>query len=89
MDLGSILDFLPPLKRKVSPSLGMVIGLLFGFIGLPIYFRSWIDFFLPVLLEVFIAGLAGVLTGPGLIPICLAFQVLYGYLRAANSNKRQ
>ncbi len=81
--------YLPVLDRKVSPMGAFFVGLLFGFIGLPIYFRSWHDFWflLSWVAPLFVLALP---TGsaPFVLVLC-CLQGLYGYARAANSNQRR
>lgn len=89
MNLLELLDRLPPLKIRVSPNRALVIGLLTGCIGLPIYFRSQTDFFILILVQILIVALAGTFTLPGAIAICISYQGLYGYLRAVISNRRR
>ncbi len=82
--IEKLMDALPSLKSEKKPTLSLVIGLLFGGIGLGIYFRSFVDFIL--LLGILIAltysvGDAGVVAGA-------IVAGLYGYFRAVNSNKK-
>jgi hypothetical protein len=71
-----------PLAEKKSPVAAFVLGVLFGAIGVGIYFRSWKDFFVCILLFI---GLAIVIPGIGTIPGWL-FAAGYGAYRAHTSN---
>ena len=79
-----LFDSLPTLNGKKNPSLALVIGFLFGGIGLGIYLGSWTDFFLPVILFVilsFFIPIVGIIAGAGLAG-------MYGFFRVINSNSR-
>jgi hypothetical protein len=83
--IKKLLEMLDPVSRDTHPNLACVIGFLFGGLGLAIYFRTAVDFLIPVAITV--AGLAaysalgafGILTGA-------VVAALYGYLRASTSN---
>ena len=99
MDPVGIFDFLPKLKKEVSPPISALIGFFTGPIGLSVYFKSGIDFFFILIMQIFL------LTSYGLLPnitegedknlstkttwvVLATFQSAYGYLRARNSNER-
>jgi hypothetical protein len=42
-------SWLPPPRKQRSPAAAAVVGFLFGGIGLGLYFRSVLDFVIPVL----------------------------------------
>lgn len=42
-------SWMPPPRRKRSPAAAAIVGFLFGGIGLGLYFRSVLDFIIPVL----------------------------------------
>lgn len=82
---------LPTLRKPKRPGVAAAIGFLFGGVGLGLYFRSFIDFLLP-LAAVFAVlltsaaiesklGSAGWLAGAVLVGV-------YGFFRAQDSNAR-
>lgn len=82
--IQKLIDMLPPLKSEKRPTLALTIGLLFGGIGLGIYFLSFVDFIL--LLGILIAlkfffGDIGMVAGA-------IVAGLYGYFRVIDSNKK-
>ena len=79
-----IFEKLPTLKARKSPNLSAVLGLLFGGIGLGIYFRSFIDFLLPIVISIIFVA---VFTDVGLVGGAL-FAAVYGYFRALISNEK-
>lgn len=87
--IESGLRALPVLKKTKNPTAALVIGFLFGGIGLAIYFRKVIDFFIPVfaviVLEVFHAQLRG--QGELYVLAGAVVAAAYGYLRATSSNQ--
>ena len=74
---------LAPLAEKKSPLVAAVLGVFFGAIGIGIYFRSWKDFFICVLLFI---GLTIIIPGLGAFPGWL-FAAAYGAYRAHTSNE--
>lgn len=74
---------LSPLKNKKNPVIAAVLGVLFGAIGIGIYFRSWKDFF--ICMGLFI-GLIILIPGLGALPGWL-FSAIYGAYRAHTSNE--
>jgi hypothetical protein len=81
-----LLSKLPPLGRETNPNLACALGFLFGGVGLGIYFRSFVDFVIPI--AIVITGLVaysalgafGVLGGA-------VIAALYGYYRSRTSNQ--
>jgi hypothetical protein len=81
---------LPVLEKDRRPNVAAAIGFFFGGIGLGIYFRSFIDFVLPIAISILLvvaskqlgAGLASVGWIGGAI-----IASLYGYYRAQYSNE--
>ena len=45
-------SWLPPLRKERSPAKAAIIGLLFGGLGLGLYFKSVVDFLIPVLFTI-------------------------------------
>jgi hypothetical protein len=86
---------LPPLVKHTRPGLAAIIGVLFGGVGLAIYFRS-----LPDLLPLEVVG-ALVIVGSAIagVPLLDVLSVVampaaifggsYGYWRADSSNRRR
>ena len=87
--LERMLCSLPVLKETKSPVAAMIIGFLFGGLGLAIYFRKIVDFFIPVLVAAVLSVPLSLLYGQGMIIILCASAAVaaYGYLRASSSNK--
>jgi hypothetical protein len=77
-------DKLPPLDKKKNPAIAFVLGCLFGGIGIGLYFWSFLDFLVPVVVLV-VATIAGF--GIGAIPGWL-FAGFWGMMRAIDSNHR-
>jgi hypothetical protein len=79
-----LLNNMEPLSTCKSPTIALLVGFLFGAIGIGIYFLSIADFFICMfvflILLVIIPGVGGI---PG-----WWFAAIYGYLRAINSNNR-
>jgi hypothetical protein len=84
-----ILDQLPVLKKRKEPTVALVIGLLFGGLGLGIYFRSIVDFVAPIatFFALTFVSYGAQIQNLGLIGGALVAAV-YGYFRAQNSNER-
>jgi len=77
-------DKMPTLKAKKNPVVALVVGCLFGAIGVGIYFESFLDFLVPLVVFI-VATLAGL--GLGAVPGWL-FAGFWGMARALDSNKR-
>ena len=76
-----------PLKQKKDPVVAAVLGFALGGLGLGLYFRSWTDFFMPILIWITIMVL-GVPTGEVLLLTAPFFCAAYGYRRAKASNAK-
>jgi hypothetical protein len=74
----------PVIGRHTDPGLAAVIGLLFGGIGLGIYFRSVLDFMVPVGIVIVLALVLG---DVGFIGGALVAG-FWGYFRSDESNAR-
>ncbi|MDM3858530.1 MAG: hypothetical protein PT118_01520 [Aphanizomenon gracile PMC644.10] len=82
--IQKLMNSLPPLHAKKEPTVALIVGILFGGIGLGIYFRSFVDFVLLFGIAIAITFAFG---DPGIVAgVILAG--LYGYFRAVESNKR-
>ncbi|HEX3019703.1 MAG TPA: hypothetical protein VHP36_05355 [Chitinispirillaceae bacterium] len=82
--INEMFEKLPVLNDRKDPTLSAILGLLFGGIGLGIYFRSFIDFLLPILITmVFVAIFEDVGFLGGVL-----FASIYGYFRALTSNQK-
>jgi hypothetical protein len=79
-----IFDRLPPLKRKCNPTWALVWGFLLGGIGLGIYFRSFLDFLLLVMVALVLFSTVG--SGGWIVGA--AFASLWGCMRAISSNSK-
>jgi hypothetical protein len=85
-------SWLPPLRKERSPAKAAVIGFLFGGLGLGLYFKSVIDFLIPVLLCIATAAVAAAAAhqaggGVGYLAGCM-IAARWGYHRARQSNTR-
>lgn len=74
----------PPVARPTNPNLAAVIGLIFGGIGLGIYFRSVLDFLVPVAIALILAVVIGDVGFWGGVVLA----AIYGYMRSLESNER-
>jgi hypothetical protein len=79
------IEHIPTLSRDRSPTVALIVGFLFGAIGLGIYFRSFLDFVVSLAVCVLAASQIG---ASGLLVSGLIIGV-WGYLRAHNSNGRR
>jgi len=82
--------WLPPLRKERSPAKAATIGLLFGGLGLGLYFKSVIDFLIPTLL--YVASMVVWTASPkgSVVGFLGAATVAarWGYKRARQSNER-
>lgn len=74
----------PPVARPTNPNLAAVLGLLFGGIGLGIYFRSVLDALVPIAIALILAFVIGDVGFWGGVVLA----GLYGYMRSLESNER-
>jgi hypothetical protein len=82
------LDVLPVLKDNKDPGKAAVIGFVTGGIGLSIYFRSFIDALVPIV--VYVAVVIGFEQAAAFGPLLGAIvSGVYGYARVQNSNARR
>jgi hypothetical protein len=81
---------LPALGKDRSPNVAAAIGFCFGGLGLGLYFRSFIDFVLPVAITIGLVVMTGALGAAAASLGWLAGAItasLYGYYRAQQSNE--
>lgn len=76
------LKALPKHNTPKSPTVAMMIGFLFGPIGLGIYFKTFWDFLIPLFLLIV---LGTIIPGLGLIPGWI-FSAVFGYFRAESNH---
>ncbi len=86
-----LFEHMPPLNGAKNPQLAAVLGFFFGGIGLGIYFMSFVDFLIPILISIL---LFAVLQGLASMDTTIAWLVgaiiagLWGFFRVVNSNNR-
>ena len=85
--IARLLDIMPPLKNPKNPGKASVIGFLTGGIGLGVYFRSFLDVVVPVVLYLVLTVTSAQVLSLGWIAGA-AVAGYYGYVRAAHSNAR-
>ena len=84
-----VMEKLPPLSTKKSPNLACFLGLVAGGIALGIYFRSFVDFIIPVGIALAITLVVGSAAAAEVGWVGGAvLAAVYGYFRAQNSNER-
>lgn len=74
------MENMPKLKTHKDPTVAAVVGLLFGPFGIGLYFRSWADF-VVLLLLIIILGI--MIPGVGAIGAWI-FAAIWGYARASH-----
>jgi hypothetical protein len=85
--------WLPPPRKQRSPAAAAIVGFLFGGIGLGLYFRSVVDFVIPVLFSLasvavsLAVGDATISGKPGFLVGAL-IAARWGYCRAHHKNAR-
>jgi hypothetical protein len=84
-------SLLPPVKKERSPVKAAIIGVLFGGLGLGLYFKSVIDFLIPMLLYIASMAVLTVNTTGSAVGVLGAATVAgrWGYYRARQSNARR
>lgn len=85
--IARLLEMLPPLKARKDPGVASAIGFLTGGIGLGVYFRSFIDVLVPVVLYIVLTITSAQVLGLGWIAGAIVAGY-YGYVRAFSSNAR-
>ena len=85
--LDRVLQTLPPLKAPKDPAVASIVGFLTGGIGLGIYFRSFIDMLVPVVLYILLSTTAERVMDFGWV-VGAIVAAYHGYERAVHSNTR-
>lgn len=75
---------LPAIGRNTNPSLAAILGLVLGGVALGIYFRSFIDFVVPVGIAILLAVIIGDVGWIGGAVIAS----VWGFFRSQESNER-
>jgi hypothetical protein len=84
-----VMEKLPPLNARKSPNLACLLGLVAGGIALGIYFRSFVDFIIPIGIALAITVVVGSAAAAEVGWVGGAvLAAVYGYFRAQNSNER-
>ena len=79
----TIFDKLPPVRKR-DPNVAVIVGLLFGGVGLAVYLKSIVDLVIPIVIAgAFVAALGD----PGWF-VGAALSAAYGYFRVLSSNTR-
>jgi len=90
-EIFKMLDRLAVLHAMKSAGLAAVLGFAFGGVGLGIYFRSFVDFLIPIALvitaTVLSTGFAQLDPQIGVLAGAIVAS-LFGYFRVENSNLR-
>ena len=82
--MKALLEDLPPIKEEKNPLIAGILGLLFGGVGLGLYFQSWKDFLYPILIMIILSILI-----PGLGTIAaVILTTLWGLFRACDSGSK-
>ncbi len=84
--LKSATEGMEPFNEYKSPALAAILGLLFGAIGIGLYF-GWKDGFRACIIWVFCLIVAVPTGGAGLV-MGPMFSAAYGYRRAQSSNRQ-
>jgi hypothetical protein len=79
-----LVDRLPPLRLARNPGVALLVGLLFGGIGLAIYLRSLLDGLVPLVLVILLSAKLG---GSG-VAFGAAIAGAWGAIRVSSSNKQ-
>src|SRR6266404_2043672 len=83
----SVAEKLEPLTTKKDPVVAAIAGFALGGVGLGLYLRSWVDFFVPFIMLVVI-GVIAVPTGGVLAFFTPVFWAVWGYRRVMASNAK-
>jgi hypothetical protein len=82
-----VADKLEPLPTKKDPVVAAIAAFALGGVGLGMYLRSWVDFFVPFLMLLLI-GVIAIPTGEVLTYFTPVFWAVYGYRRVKASNAK-
>jgi hypothetical protein len=80
-----------PLSKPKNEQLAAVIGFFFGGIGLGLYFQSFIDFIIPVLISIILLVVLPAMVSLDyylFVFLNSSIPALWGYFRVVNSNSR-
>jgi len=83
----SVAEKLEPLKTKKDPVVAAIAGFALGGLGLGVYFKSWVDFFVPFIM-LLVIGVIAIPTGEVFAIFTPVFWAIYGYRRAKSSNAK-
>jgi hypothetical protein len=76
-------SWLPPPRKQRSPAVAVIVGFLFGGIGLALYFRTVVDFVIPVLFSLASVAVGAAINSRELGVVAGAFiAARWGYYRA-------
>lgn len=79
-----VIKDMKPLPELKNPYIAAIVGFFFGFAGVAIYFKSWKDFWICLLMLIVLSIL---IPGLGEIPGWL-FSPAYAFYRAKKSNEQ-
>jgi hypothetical protein len=82
--LLDLFNRLPAFKSHKDPALALILGLVFGGIGLGIYLRSWLDAIFPLIVVILLSvkfPSGGILYGAAIAGV-------WGCLRVVSSNRQ-
>ena len=82
-----LIGSMKPLQSEKDPAVACLIGFFFGGVGLGIYFKSFVDFLMPLGVTVALYAMSGVVGNAGWF-IGGIVAGLYGYYRALTSNAK-
>jgi hypothetical protein len=82
-----VAEKLQPLASKKDPVVAAIAAFALGGVGLGIYLRSWVDFFVPFLM-LLILGVIAIPTGGLLAYFAPVFWAVYAYRRVKASNAK-
>jgi hypothetical protein len=76
-------SWLPPPRKQRSPAGAAIVGFLFGGVGLALYFRTVVDFVIPVLFSLASVAIGAAISSRELGVVAGAFiAARWGYHRA-------
>jgi hypothetical protein len=84
--LFGLVGRLPTLRKRKNPGLAGLIGLIAGGIGLGLYFWSWTDVFIPIVLAVLAGAAVQGFAHTDAVEAGAIVAGLYGIVRACASN---
>jgi hypothetical protein len=76
-------SWLPPPRKQRSPAVAAIVGFLFGGVGLALYFRTVVDFVIPVLFSLASVAIGAAISSRELGVVAGAFiAARWGFHRA-------